>query len=89
MNQFLSASGNSDSNNIIYLMFLGPALGSALYSVGGFTLPYIVVASMAFVMAVVLAFVVPKVKTNDKEDGDVKTKTLTFSSLVQVRKRME
>ncbi len=70
-------------------MLLGPALGSALYSVGGFTLPYIVVASMAFVMAVVLAFVVPKVKTNDKEDGDVTTKTLTFSSLVQVRKRME
>ncbi len=41
---------------------------------------------MALVMAIVLAFVVPKVKAKEKIDGDNKTKTLTFSSLVQVHK---
>ncbi len=59
-------------------------MGSALHSVGGFTLPYIVVASMALVMAVVLAFVVPQVRTNEREEGENKTKTLTFTSLVEV-----
>jgi hypothetical protein len=63
----------------------GPALGSALYVVGGFTLPYIVVSSMAFVMAVVLALVVPKVTTDDKKDGqDSGKKSVTFSSVVKV-----
>ena len=63
----------------------GPALGSALFIAGGFTLPYIVVSSMAFVMAVVLALVVPKVTMDDKSDkSDKQTKSVTFAAIAKV-----
>ncbi len=62
----------------------GPALGSALFIAGGFTLPYIVVSSMAFVMAVVLALVVPKVTMDDKSDTDKQTKSVTFAAIAKV-----
>ena len=64
--------------------FLGPALGSALYIVGGFTLPYLVVASMALIMAIVLALVVPNVYADVKEEGDTSTVKLTFTQLIKV-----
>jgi predicted MFS family arabinose efflux permease len=63
---------------------LGPALGSYLYNIGGFTLPYIVVASMALIMAVVLTFIVPKVYINAKEEGDSATVKMTFTGLLKV-----
>ena len=66
------------------MYFLGPALGSALFSVGGFTLPYIVVASLALIMAIVLSVVVPKVYTDAKEEGDSSTVKMTFASLLTV-----
>ena len=69
---------------IYYFAFLGPALGSALYSVGGFYLPFITVGSVAFVAAVLLLFIVPNVKPEkrDKTDGG---KSLTFSALIRVK----
>ncbi len=59
-------------------------MGSALFIAGGFTLPYIVVSSMAFVMAVVLALVVPKVTMDDKSDTDKQTKSVTFAAIAKV-----
>ena len=59
-------------------------MGSALFSVGGFTLPYIVVASLALIMAIVLSVVVPKVYTDVKEEGDSSTVKMTFTSLLTV-----
>ena len=79
---------NFDENVLILnclTVNLGPALGSALYVAGGFTLPYLVVASMAFIMAIVLAVVVPNVTVNEKVDGDPETKSVTFSALIKVK----
>ena len=67
---------------LIVSSLVGPALGSALFIAGGFTLPYLVVSSLAFVMAIVLALVVPKVTTNDKKDGE--TKSVTFTAMAKV-----
>ena len=38
---------------------LGPAIGGALYEVGGFKLPFITVGSIALVMAITLIFLIP------------------------------
>ncbi len=59
-------------------------MGSALFIAGGFTLPYIVVSSMAFIMAVVLALVVPKVTMYEKSDADKQTKSVTFAAIAKV-----
>jgi hypothetical protein len=64
-------------------MFLGPALGSALYSLGGFTLPFISVGSVTLLIAIFLLIIVPNVTTEakDKTDGG---KSLTFAGLIKV-----
>ena len=62
---------------------LGPALGSALYGLGGFSLPFFSVGSVTLAVAVLLLIVVPSVETEkkDKTDGG---KTLTFAGLFRV-----
>ena len=64
--------------------FSGPALGSFLYALGGFTLPFLSVGSFALVMAVVLCVVVPPVKMDDRDANDPDTKSLTFTKLIKV-----
>ena len=38
---------------------IGPAIGGALYDLGGFKLPFITVGSIALVMAIALIFLIP------------------------------
>jgi predicted MFS family arabinose efflux permease len=66
------------------LVFIGPALGSFLYSVGGFTLPFLVVGTCALVMAIVLCMVVPPVKMDERDADDTTSKSLTFATLARV-----
>ena len=63
----------------------GPAIGAGLYSVGGFSLPYFVVGSMALIMAIVLVFVVPKVQTDIKAKQVKQSKSLTFAAILKAR----
>ena len=58
---------------------LGPALGSVLYSLGGFLLPFLVFGSIGLIVALALLLVIPDVKS----DG-LWGKTLTFNELIKV-----
>ena len=58
-------------------------MGSFLYELGGFTLPFLTVGSFALVMAVVLCIVVPSVKMDERDAGD-DGKSLTFTKLAKV-----
>jgi hypothetical protein len=62
-------------------------LGSALYGLGGFSLPFFSVGSVTLAVAVLLLLVVPSVETEkkDKTDGG---KTLTFSGLFRVTQEL-
>lgn len=59
---------------------LGPALGALLYDLGGFTLPFLVVGSVGFVVATSLVFSMPTVKAEVREA----TKTLTLTDIAKV-----
>jgi hypothetical protein len=54
-----------------------------LYSLGGFTLPFISVGSVTLLVAIFLLIIVPNVTTEakDKTDGG---KSLTFAGLIKV-----
>ena len=39
---------------------LGPGVGAALYSQGGFMLPFLVVGSVSTILSILLAFTIPK-----------------------------
>ncbi len=71
----------------IFIIFAsGPALGSSLYIAGGFSLPFLVIGSLALVMAIVLAVVVPKIDSDEKDRlNSSKSTTLTFAALFSVR----
>ena len=56
-----------------------------MYSVGGFSLPYFVVGSMALFMAIILVFVVPKVHTDINAKEIKKRKSLTFADILKAR----
>ena len=66
----------------------GPALGSALYSLGGFPLPFLSVGTFGLIIAIALFFVVPDVQSNrdDSPDGDSKVLTLRGISRVNISK---
>jgi hypothetical protein len=60
-------------------------LGSALYGVGGFSLPFLGVASVALINAIALAVVVPKMQVTKREGGqETPQLKLTFSTLIKV-----
>ena len=59
-------------------------MGSALYNLGGFSLPFFSVGSGALLVAILLLVVVPNVTTDSKEKTDG-GKSLTFSGLFRVR----
>ena len=63
----------------------GPVLGSELYFLGGFLLPFAVVGSVGFILAVCLCFAIPKGEYETKEDQQEKKKTkLTWSGVFKV-----
>ena len=64
--------------------YLGPALGSALYIHGGFTLPFISVGTFGLVIAVVLLFMVPDLQS-DRDDSLIRdTTVLTIKGILTV-----
>lgn len=48
---------------------VGPPIGSALYQYGGFATPFYVIGGLTVLVAVVLVFLVPKVR-GGRESGD-------------------
>ena len=72
---------------LCYCCNIGPPFGSILYEEGGFILPYEVVGSIALVMAIVLLFVLPSVKTvsnNNNAVSSEKKNRLTFAAFIKV-----
>ena len=73
----------------VHLFNLGPAVGSALYQLGGFTLPFLVVGVWCSVSAIGLLFTLPNVnKNNSKEDtaDNANKKKIGFKDLIKVLK---
>ena len=56
--------------------YLGPALGSFLYGLGGFTLPFVVVGSIGVAVATSFVFVMDNVQTDSEIAKNKKTLTL-------------
>ena len=52
--------------------YLGPMVGSFLYSVGGFSLPYYVVGGLTTGLSLVLLLVVPNINKDSKEEEEEK-----------------
>ena len=54
---------------------VGPTIGSALYQYGGFTTPFYVIGGLTAIVALVLIFLVPKMKDTQQckdDNGDGK-----------------
>ena len=67
--------------------FAGPAIGSVLYSLGGFGVPFWTVGSVGLVCAVLIFFLLPSVKAKDNidsSDGNG-TRPLTPRAVFSVR----
>jgi len=70
----------------------GPALGSFLYTVGGFTLPFFTVGSISLFLSFCLCLVIPNVEADqsdvDNNNGNKREKKvekkLTFVSVIKV-----
>jgi predicted MFS family arabinose efflux permease len=65
---------------------LGPAIGSALYSLGGFMLPFIAVGSFGVIVSVLMIFAIPNIKSDEpskKKEG----KMLTYRALIRASYR--
>ena len=62
----------------------GPALGSALYSLGGFPLPFLSVGTFGLIVAIALFFVVPDVQSNRGDSPDDDSKVLTLRGIAKV-----
>ena len=84
---FLSTNKISRTKNSMCIrchFYLGPALGSALYIHGGFTLPFISVGTFGLVIAIVLLFMVPDLQS-DRDDSLIKDSTvLTMKGILTV-----
>ncbi len=79
------------SNYLIFYL-IGPALGSFLYTVGGFNLPFFVVGSVSLFLSFCLCLVIPNIEAY-KSDGESNTdnkwekkvgKKLTFLLIAKV-----
>ena len=65
--------------------YIGPVIGSGLYSLGGFLLPFVVVGAVGIVLAVCLIFAIPKGKYENREDqNESNTKKLTWAGVFKV-----
>ncbi len=72
---------------------IGPALGSFLYTIGGFTLPFFVVGSISLMLGVCLCLVIPDIGSNPieefnnnaKDDKEKKNQeNLSFLTIIKV-----
>ena len=73
-------------NNLFSLKYyIGPVIGSGLYSLGGFLLPFVVVGSVGIVLAVCLFFAIPKGEYENREDqNESDAKKLTWAGVFKV-----
>jgi len=62
---------------------IGPALGSALYSIGGFPLPFLSVGTFGLLVAIALYFVVPDVQANANDSPDDNRKVLNLRGIAK------
>ena len=60
----------------------GPAVGSVLYNVGGFQLPFLVVGSVAVIVANIMVLVIPNAKPDPVKKSSAKS--LTFIDILVV-----
>jgi len=70
--QSLIMGSTESSQSIGYS--LGPALGSALYSVGGFSLPFYVLGSTILVLTVISLYLLKKVRTDENSNSSESTR---------------
>ena len=66
--------------------FIGPAIGSFLYDVGGFPLPFFSTGVLAFVIAIMLIFSIPDVQNDNYQTVETSGKTLTMRGIITVCK---
>jgi hypothetical protein len=59
-------------------------IGSALYSLGGFTLPFVFVGSFATVMSFILCLVIPNIKADPDKEKDSYKKLASIYDLLKV-----
>ena len=65
--------------------YIGPVIGSALYSLGGFLLPFVVVGSLDIVLAICLFFAIPNGEYERREDRNENiTKKLKWAEVFKV-----
>ena len=63
----------------------GPILGSILYSIGGYTLPFIVIGSLALIIVPIIGFQFNKKKNNEKiADESIQKMIVNDSILVNI-----
>ena len=71
-------------------LFSGPVIGSGLYSLGGFLLPFVTVGSVGIILAICLFFAIPGGEYEKQNDhNELKAKRLTWSGVFRVRYRNE
>ena len=64
---------------------LGPAVGSYLYSIGGFGVPFWTVGSVGLLCAILMFFFLPSVQSPLTTDAsDAATKSLTVKAVFMV-----
>ena len=61
----------------------GPAIGSALFQIGGFLLPFLLVGSWCLIVAILQLFVLPDINVDDSKNAQIK-RNLTFFDLAKV-----
>jgi len=59
-------------------------IGSTLYSLGGFKLPFFFVGSFATIMSFVLCLVIPNIEADPKDEKDSDKKSASFYDLLKV-----
>jgi len=61
---------------------IGPAIGSFLYDVGGFPLPFFSTGVLAFVIAIMLIFSIPDVQNKNCQKAEISGNILTMKEIV-------
>ena len=74
-----------NNETLIMEYFLGPVIGSALYNLGGFLMPFVTVGSIGILLASCLLFVIPNDVHEKKVDNTInKKEKLSFSRIIKV-----
>ena len=82
----------------VILLHLGPAVGAALYEVGGFSLPFLICGSLGTILATLLFLTTPTLNTHDapietniekdQDDDDINDSMTSLTSMTSMRMSM-